>query len=981
MSVQPERQTAMRLRVNPFLANGLLITLAICFSTALFLAQIRNETLQLAKTEQEQAIGTFWQLLRAKGGDFRIVDGRLMAGSYVLNGNYELPDTVRDIFGGTATVFMGDTRVSTNVLTADGRRAVGTKLTGPAYDAVFRENRPYRGEAPVLGITYFTAYDPITDGNGRTIGALYVGVKKEEFLAPYERLKQNMIVGAAAFELLFVALAFVVLSERNRREEALRETNLRLEAILLASPIPITALDRDMTVTMWNHAAESLFGWTAAEIVGQPYPLVPPDSREEFLKLRETVMTGRTIANRETLRQKKDGTLVALRISVAPLFGKGRGINGFMAILVDVTSIKRLETTLQEQLGFLQTLIDTIPSPIFYKDRGGRYLGCNRAFESYLGLTREQLVGKTVYDIAPKDLADGYFAMDEALFVNPGVQVYESSALYADGMRHDVIFNKAAFTGGDGLVAGLVGVILDVTERKKAENVLAEREEFLSDILDSIQDGISILDTELRIVRVNSFMDSYFSHKKPFAGRKCHEVYHERPQPCESCPSLATIRSGKPSSKIYTRHDNGTTVWMELRTFPLFDREKSRVTGVIEYVRNVTERKRAEAALRESEERFHQVFAQNGDAIVLFRLDGYAIIDANRAAEELTGYSREELLEFTPASFIDPADFAGLMTAMPAGDSSKAYQLDIAVGTRKDGRAMCIAIRVKVLRLRDEHVVHCSIRDITDKVRLEDEIRTTQAKLIHANKMTSLGMLASSISHEINNPNNYISVNAAMLADAWRDALPILDRRRAEQGDFLLGGLPCSEMLEAAPRLFTGIMEGSRRINAIIANMKDYVKTNKGGPSAEFELNGAVRDATSILWHHIHRYTDNFTLNAADGLPPARGNRQQIEQVVINLIMNALQSLPDKRRGVAAETAFDRETGFLTVTIRDEGEGMERAVLEHLTKPFFTTKIDEGGTGLGLYISASIVKEHNGSLEFDSLPGRGTTVTVRLPAA
>jgi PAS domain S-box-containing protein len=136
----------------------------------------------------------------------------------------------------------------------------------------------------------------------------------------------------------------------------------------------------------------------------------------------------------------------------------------------------RYEDTLQAQLGFLQTLIDTIPSPIYYKDRQGRYLGSNGAFADSLGLTRDQLVGKAVYDVAPKDLADRYFEMDEALFDNPGVQVYDSSVLFADGSRHDVIFNKATFTDADGGVGGLVGVILDVTERKKAEDMLAERE-------------------------------------------------------------------------------------------------------------------------------------------------------------------------------------------------------------------------------------------------------------------------------------------------------------------------------------------------------------------------------------------------------------------------------------------------------------------------------------------------------------------------
>lgn len=147
-------------------------------STLLFLATIREESERLARIEQEQGLQTFWKLLKAKGTDFRIVNGKLMADDYVLNGNFELPDTIQTIFGNTATIFMGNMRVSTNIRKADGTRAVGTRLAGPAYDAIFKQNRPYRGETLILGVPYFTAYDPIRNSRGETIGVLYVGAKK-----------------------------------------------------------------------------------------------------------------------------------------------------------------------------------------------------------------------------------------------------------------------------------------------------------------------------------------------------------------------------------------------------------------------------------------------------------------------------------------------------------------------------------------------------------------------------------------------------------------------------------------------------------------------------------------------------------------------------------------------------------------------------------------------------------------------------------
>ncbi len=130
---------------------------------------------------------------------------------------------------------------------------------------------------------------------------------------------------------------------------------------------------------------------------------------------------------------------------------------------------QRAEELLREQLYFLQQLLDAIPLPIFYKDRKGMFRGCNVAYEKFLGMTKEQVVGKTVFGVAPQDLANIYYQADEALFTQPGAQVYETSFLHADGNRHDIIFNKATYVGTDGYVAGLVGVILDITERKRME--------------------------------------------------------------------------------------------------------------------------------------------------------------------------------------------------------------------------------------------------------------------------------------------------------------------------------------------------------------------------------------------------------------------------------------------------------------------------------------------------------------------------------
>ncbi|MEW6265730.1 MAG: ATP-binding protein [Thermodesulfobacteriota bacterium] len=137
------------------------------------------------------------------------------------------------------------------------------------------------------------------------------------------------------------------------------------------------------------------------------------------------------------------------------------------------------EAALEDQLLFLQTLIDTIPGPIFYKNREGLYLGCNSAFLSFIGHPKSEIVGRTVFDVSPPDLASKYHEMDEALFENPGTQIYEFSVQSTDGNRREVIFNKAAFFDHQGRVAGLVGVILDITELRRTEEALRQTQQEL----------------------------------------------------------------------------------------------------------------------------------------------------------------------------------------------------------------------------------------------------------------------------------------------------------------------------------------------------------------------------------------------------------------------------------------------------------------------------------------------------------------------
>ncbi len=216
-----------------------------------------------------------------------------------------------------------------------------------------------------------------------------------------------------------------------------------------------------------NHCAAQMHGYTRKELIGKNIrELDGPDDAGKAAERIRRMAKGEWIRT-EAVHRKKDGSLFFVEISAGIIHLDDTPF--ILAFDRDISQDKKTRDALEEQLTFFQTLIDTIPSPIFYKDETGVYLGCNKAFERFIGLSGKEVIGKSVFDVAPKDLAQKYKAADDDLFEQKGTQVYEASVKYADGAIHDVIFNKAVFSKKSGELGGMVGVMLDITDRKKTE--------------------------------------------------------------------------------------------------------------------------------------------------------------------------------------------------------------------------------------------------------------------------------------------------------------------------------------------------------------------------------------------------------------------------------------------------------------------------------------------------------------------------------
>jgi PAS domain S-box-containing protein len=469
--------------INTSILSAMIVALLMTLATELVLGQVRRQAIVEAGEVQQGALRVFWELTRLQGEYWEIRDNKLWLGDRPMNGNNALPDKVRDITGSSATIFQGDTRIATNVLGRDGQRALGTRLTGPAREALFSKGLAFHGETQILGETYFTAYGPIRDRSGRVIGALFAGTQQSDYLEPYNRTALRIRIINGTLTCIFILCGLLLRAERRRSQDAIRK-----------------------------------------------------------------------------------------------------------------------------QLDFLQGIIDTIPSPVFYKDREGRYLGFNKRYESYVGMSRACMLGKTVHDLWPPDLAQVFHRMDQELFDGPGTQVYETTVGHADGTRHVVIMNKATFTDHRGDLGGLVGVMQDITDLKEAEKASRNAYRRIADILEFLPDATFVVDQDNRVIAWNRAIEQLtgvakeevlgqgdFVYALPFYGERRGLLINMLDEDLELLQHRypGVTRNGRTLTAEARIMLRGSECYIWSAASPLFDMQGNQMGG-IQTLRDVTQSRLAE---------------------------------------------------------------------------------------------------------------------------------------------------------------------------------------------------------------------------------------------------------------------------------------------------------------------------------------------------------------------------------------------------
>ncbi|MBM3224470.1 MAG: PAS domain S-box protein [Candidatus Tectomicrobia bacterium] len=386
-------------------------------------------------------------------------------------------------------------------------------------------------------------------------------------------------------------------------------------------------------------------------------------------------------------------------------------------------------------------------------------------------------------------------------------------------------------------------------------------------------------------------------------------------------------------------------------------------------------------ALRTSEEHFRAITETASEAIIS-AAHTWTIVSWNAAATSMFGYQASEAMGMSLLQLL-PAHCQTTLTAWLAqqeapGQSRTPVELP---GMRQDGSTFPLDISLSAWSTAQGSYVTAMIRDLTTRKRLEEQTRQQELQLIQANKMTALGTLVSGVAHEVNNPNQMVLMNTQMLADTWHDVIPILDAYTQQAGEIQLGGLPYAEMREALPLLIQDLHAGAEHIAHIINDLRDFARPFARRRPQPVCLNDAVQRGARLLRHVIQRKTTQFQSELASSLPPVLGDVQDLTHVVVNLLVNALEALPDTTGSVRVVTRLAADQRSLVLEVTDQGAGIAPEHLARLCDPFFTTKAATGGTGLGLAITATLVHAHGGQLTFQSKLGHGTCVAVTLPVA
>jgi two-component system sensor kinase FixL len=732
-----------------------------------------------------------------------------------------------------------------------------------------------------------------------------------------------------------------------------------LDAIIQSLPFRIWACDERGRCVLQNPVSERDFGPFIGRLTSElPLPL---NSLEHWQENFRRAMEGEIVTAEAEIPVA--GGQHVYRYLMAPIRDAER-IRGAVGVDIDITDVRRTEQALAASEQRLRSVMENAPDIILQVSRDGRITYINRIYPNF---DWSHVIGSQAEDWVPPDYRNLVRGAIDRVFATGEPSGYETAGLGTNGTLawYSTRISPVLL---EGQVESAILICTDMTERQRSEAALRDSEERFRQLANSIDEGFWLIEVNPeRALFINPAFERIWGvpatelYDRPRGGERWIHPEHRHLVHERFNDWLAGLCDSFDMEYRIVRPD-GHTRWVHDRGAKIFDASGRlyRASGI---VRDVTAQKQAQQDLLESEARYRLLADHSTDLISRHGRDGKWLY-LSPAARTILGYPPEELVGLDPFEFIHSDDRGRCIhtfeTLVATGRSEpEAYRL-----RRADGAIIWLESHGNaVIDRQTGQVIEVVVtsRNITERVEAGRTLRQREADLAHAERLSTMGQMASEMAHELNQPLYAI----ANFAEAC------LERLRQSSAE---------EAAADLQRWLELIAQQARRGGEVLRRVTHFVRKGELDRTV-LDLNQCIRDASVLLEFGSRRRGISVRYELAKLLPRVDVDRVLIEQVLLNLVRNAAEAMehtPAERRQVVIETSLN-DDGLVELAVSDSGNGIPEGLSERLFEPYFTTKAD--GTGMGLAICRSTIEAHGGRIWAESNTGGGATFRFVLPAA